>query len=221
MRVNYVRQDGLVPVKLRESRVFVVGCGTTGSWVVHDLMRMGFNNVTVFDHDKVEAHNLPAQLHLPEEGVAKVESLAKMLGRMQLNKPEIMRRKFENGYAFDYLFSCVDEHKERKGIAKIFSETRAKQLIDIRMGAEAASVIFHPPMSEREYLKSLEVETTPDPVCGRRALLTTAHAVVGIALGHWLAAERCKYDKEAKGVRCKERIRIDTRTGMTFEETER
>ena len=39
----------------------LLGCGATGSWVTIMLAKMGVSNVTCWDFDKVEEHNLPNQ----------------------------------------------------------------------------------------------------------------------------------------------------------------
>ena len=41
--------------------IHIIGCGATGSWVALMLAKMGISNITCWDFDKVEEHNLPNQ----------------------------------------------------------------------------------------------------------------------------------------------------------------
>lgn len=237
VRPRYDRVNGLVKPDLLKRKIAVVGCGTTGSWLAHDLLRMGFEDVTVFDFDHVAAHNLPAQLHMPHEGKSKVESFKECVEMLGIPVPKVVQGSIPDKGNFETVFSCVDSHNSRRQIAETI-DGRKTQLIDIRMSWEGACVVFSPPVKKEAYMESLKRDTPDDTACGQRALITTAHAIVGIALGHWIAVERHGFKLRfgghsygpgyynwgwgpAKGVkRMRERIRIDLRTGMTFEEKE-
>ena len=76
--ISYSRQINLfTPEEFNEkTHVNIIGAGATGSWLVLLLAKMGIENITVYDFDKVESHNLPNQFYGPQHvGLPKVEAL--------------------------------------------------------------------------------------------------------------------------------------------------
>ena len=62
------------------SRVHVIGCGAIGSTVAENLVRFGITNITLYDFDKVEAHNIANQMFRSTDiGKLKIEALADQL----------------------------------------------------------------------------------------------------------------------------------------------
>jgi hypothetical protein len=191
--IDYSRQQEFVPPLLRESPVAIVGVGTTGSWLTMMLVRMGFTNITVFDNDVVESHNIPAQWHSPLEiGESKIMSVRKGIRKMgfpTLVSIDNAVNEFTNMLDFGTVFVCTDSVESRRVIAtQVFKDQG--ELVDLRMGLEYGSVLFSPPLSHEGYLKTLEVEMEPEPTCGRRALLTDALALTSNVLAMWLHSKR-------------------------------
>lgn len=59
---DFFRQLGLYnPAEHGIPRITVAGCGGIGSFVVGYLTQMGMSDITVYDNDKIESHNLPNQ----------------------------------------------------------------------------------------------------------------------------------------------------------------
>ncbi len=71
-------------VRLRESRILVLGCGALGSNVAELLVRAGVGRVTLVDNDLLELSNLQRQSVVTEEDVgrAKAEILAEHLRKV-------------------------------------------------------------------------------------------------------------------------------------------
>ena len=62
------------------SRIHIVGCGSVGSTVAENLVRCGVTNLTLWDFDHVEAHNIVNQMFRQKDiGKPKVEALADIL----------------------------------------------------------------------------------------------------------------------------------------------
>ncbi|KKK73235.1 hypothetical protein LCGC14_2895880, partial [marine sediment metagenome] len=76
-QARYSRQMGIVDPGKLDIPIAVVGAGGIGSWTTLALTRMGCNDITVIDFDKVEAHNVGSQIFTEDDiGKTKVEALA-------------------------------------------------------------------------------------------------------------------------------------------------
>ena len=64
MDANYfLRQlDIADPSRFKDKPITVVGAGGIGAATVVALAKTGFENITVYDFDKIEDHNFPNQL---------------------------------------------------------------------------------------------------------------------------------------------------------------
>jgi sulfur carrier protein ThiS adenylyltransferase len=62
--------------KIRSARIGIAGAGGLGSNLALNLVRVGFNKLTIVDHDKIEPANLDRQFFfLDQVGMDKVEAL--------------------------------------------------------------------------------------------------------------------------------------------------
>ena len=109
--------DVFDPYKFGDTPVTVIGAGATGSWLVLQLAKLGISNITVWDFDVVEEHNIPNQLFgLPDVGHHKVIALANHVELETGLKIKIHDKKFEGGRLSGYVFLMVDSMKGRKDI---------------------------------------------------------------------------------------------------------
>ena len=68
------------PEMLGTSRVHIIGCGAVGSTIAENLCRFGVTQMTLWDFDTVEAHNVANQMFRGVDiGKLKVDALAEML----------------------------------------------------------------------------------------------------------------------------------------------
>lgn len=58
---DFSRQIDLFDPRAFTTPVHIIGCGATGSWAALQLAKMGIANVSLYDFDIVEMHNLPNQ----------------------------------------------------------------------------------------------------------------------------------------------------------------
>ncbi len=56
-----VYRSANVMTRLKEASIVVCGAGALGANIVENLGRMGYGNLRVIDHDRIEAHNLSTQ----------------------------------------------------------------------------------------------------------------------------------------------------------------
>ncbi len=111
--------DYFKPENCRE-RLHIIGCGSVGSTLAELLTRFGLTNLTLYDFDVVEPHNLANQMFRQRHiGMRKVDALALMLTEIN---PEISDnvRLIESGYTGQrlsgYVFLCVDNIELRREI---------------------------------------------------------------------------------------------------------
>lgn len=126
-----------------DSRIHIVGCGSVGSTVAENLARSGVTNMTLWDFDKVEPHNLANQMFRQQDiGRPKVEALLDMLKEINPDvadkvelKPEGWNGKLMSGY----VFLCVDSIELRKEIVeKHMDSPYVKAMFDFRTRLEDA-----------------------------------------------------------------------------------
>lgn len=110
--------------KLARLKIGIVGVGSVGSIVAETLARMGMQNVSMIDFDKVEPHNLDRLLGVTLDDIGKEKvipigkSMRKSATADSANFNEVPHSiAAENGYLAaldcDVLFSCVDKPRAR------------------------------------------------------------------------------------------------------------
>jgi proteasome lid subunit RPN8/RPN11 len=119
-----------VNVLLKQLSVAVVGCGGTGSPVVHLLARLGVGRIVVIDGDVVEHSNLNrlhgAMRKDADNAVHKVDVMAREVTRMGLD----VEIQSMNGWvdaphnrdalkSCDIIFGCTDDHAGRLYLNRI------------------------------------------------------------------------------------------------------
>lgn len=125
------------------ARIHIVGCGSVGSTVAENLVRMGCKKLTLWDFDTVEAHNIVNQMFVESDiGSTKVDALRRIL--LDIN-PEIdseLRLKKEGWNEENmsgYIFLCVDNiDLRRKIVEQHMNNSTVKAVFDFRTGLEDA-----------------------------------------------------------------------------------
>ena len=93
--MDYRKQINLIDVEEVNIPINVIGCGALGSWLVLFLLKMGFKNITVYDFDNIEEHNIPNQCFSENQiGMAKVDAMGSLC--KMFNKDAEERIKFVN-----------------------------------------------------------------------------------------------------------------------------
>lgn len=123
--------------------VTMIGCGGIGSPTVLALAKMGCANITAYDDDHVENHNLPNQIYkVGDIGKAKVDSLLASVKEFTGVELKAMYKKIDAvSKLAGVVVSGVDSMEARKEIWKAVKYKPSVDLyVDARMGAEICRV---------------------------------------------------------------------------------
>lgn len=124
-------------------RIHIIGCGSVGSTLAENLVRLGLTNITLWDMDIVCAHNLANQIFRDNDiGVSKVEALAGILTEINpdiKNSIELKPDGWNGEMLSGYVFLCVDSIELRREIVKKhFNNMNIKAVFDFRTLLESA-----------------------------------------------------------------------------------
>ena len=139
---KYHRQLDILDPKLMDVPVVVIGAGATGSFTSLTLAKMGVRNITVYDFDTVEEHNLPNQFYRQYDvGKPKVEALREIIEQFEGIQITAKNEKYRGQRLSGVVITCVDSMDARLNIWKfVKNNPDVKLYIDSRMGAEVMRV---------------------------------------------------------------------------------
>jgi len=190
---DYWRQlDIFSPTKFK-TPITVIGAGATGSYITTLLAKMGCKDITVYDDDEVETHNLPNQIfRLKDVGAKKVHALAEMVLEATGTSINPIPKKFTGGPLKGIVFALTDTMKSRKQIwdKSVKYQLSVDLLIETRMEAEGGRIYAIKPSIPAQveaYEKTLySDEEAEESVCTRRAIAPTVGTIAGIAVSSML-----------------------------------
>ena len=123
---NFQRQLDILPPEALIYPITIIGLGGIGSRVAYDLRKMGFINFVLWDHDRVEEHNLPSQhFNYRDLGLTKAEAIEAQLVASLDTKSHIQvntERFYKNNDPEGIVISAVDNMKTRKDIWETVKE---------------------------------------------------------------------------------------------------
>lgn len=184
---HLTRQADIIPEEVLGEQITIIGAGAIGSWVTLSLAKMGFENLTVFDHDTISIENMNCQFYpFGDIGKPKASMLAQMVRVFTNANISAHDRKYETGTFPGIVISAVDSMAVRKLIWENHKEkspgTRA--IIDPRMGAENALLYVMNPMDESDilsYEKSFySDQDAVQEACTAKATIFTANMLSGL-----------------------------------------
>jgi hypothetical protein len=186
---HLTRQRDIIPSGILGEQITVIGAGAIGSWVTLSLAKMGFENLTVFDHDKVDTVNLNSQFYrFRDVGESKVKALAQMVLDFTGTHIEPIEAKYEKGVFPGIVISAVDSMTVRKTIWESHAGfgIHTKAVIDPRMGAETALLYVMNPMRRKDmndYAKTLyDDQDALQERCTAKATIYTANLLSGLVV---------------------------------------
>lgn len=129
--------DFFKPEMCRE-RIHIIGCGAIGSTVAENLARFGLTKITLYDFDRVEAHNIANQMFTQDDiGKLKVDAVAEYLLKINpemKNDLVLVSKGYTNQRLSGYVFLCVDNIDLRRQIAQsCVGNPFIKGMFDFRM----------------------------------------------------------------------------------------
>ena len=164
------------PNKVKK-RCHIIGCGAIGSSVSELLVRQGVEDITLWDFDKVERHNIVNQMYTEAHvGKYKTEALSEILYDINpaIKNSLKFKEKYTNEVLGGFVFMCTDNIESRQDILKNnMDNMNVEAFFDFRMtlkdGQHYAAV--NKPQKE-SLLKSMDFTheeakaNTPVSACG-------------------------------------------------------
>ncbi len=186
-RMDFWRQLDIVdPGRLGRQPITVIGAGGIGSPTVLTLSKMGAPNITVYDGDSVEAHNLPNQMfRIKDVGKPKVQALSDIVWEYAGFKITPIQQYFTDQPVNGLVISAVDSMEGEHGRSAIWERMRYNATvplyIDARMSAQVLRIHTISPSNPRDirwYEKTLYSNGEEAP-CTERAIIYTVQNIAG------------------------------------------
>ena len=177
------------PKKHKDLSVTVIGAGGIGSPTVLALAKMGIKDITIWDDDMVELHNLSSQFfghsHI---GMSKVESLSEVVKMFSGLTIKTVNKKFtpaDGRQAKGIVISAVDSMEARREIWEGLKLNISVLLyIDSRMGSEVMRVCSLSPFNMtdvRRYEETIDPATpVKKAVCTNKSIIYNVFGIAGI-----------------------------------------
>lgn len=141
---NYLNSMDILTPLSKKVAIHIIGAGATGSFTTLALAKMGFEDITIYDFDVVELHNVDNQLYGPPHvGKAKVDALVLITRALSgINIKGIKATVNENTVFPEgcIVVIAVDSMKARKAIWESVKDLSLPYVVDSRMGAEELQV---------------------------------------------------------------------------------
>lgn len=139
--INLIGEDNFK--KIQNTKILLVGVGGVGSFVYTSLIRSGFLNITVIDHDKVEITNLNRQLvadlstiNKPKVDVAK--KMATLINKdIKIKALEMFLDKDNINILdkdFDFIIDACDSLNTKLELIKFAYQNNIKIISSMGMG---------------------------------------------------------------------------------------
>ncbi len=140
--MNFHRQLDVLDVpRLARTPITVIGAGAVGSFTVLALAKSGAENITVWDDDSIESHNLPNQWYrLTDLGRPKVQALKELVHDMTGVDIKVVQERFQGDGATEVTICAVDSMDVRIQLWRQL-HPRPALFVDGRMGAEVGKVL--------------------------------------------------------------------------------
>ncbi len=191
---RFNRQLDLLDPRQMKFPVTIIGAGATGSFTALSLAKMGVHDLTVYDFDTVEEHNLPNQFYREcDLGKPKVEALRDIIHEFEGITITARNEKYRGQRLRGIVIVAVDSMDTRITIWKFVNgNTDIRLFIDSRMGAEVMRIYSFDPndfYAAREYEKSLYPSSEAVQVrCTAKSIMYTV-----LSLASLLANQVKKY----------------------------
>jgi molybdopterin/thiamine biosynthesis adenylyltransferase len=176
--VDFWRQLDIISPQQLQHPITVIGCGGIGSPTILALAKMGCGDITAYDPDRVEQHNLPNQLfRLEDLGRPKTDALADTISSFTGTKIKAMPEEVTGQKLKGLVVSAVDSMTARKAIWQncLRFNPDTSLYIDGRMSGEVCRIFSINPLDPdhvRFYEQTLysDEEAWEDP-CTSRAVI--------------------------------------------------
>lgn len=190
MSVQTLRHEPIFSsVVFNPRKVDVVGCGALGSRIAMSVAKLGIENISLWDFDKIEEHNVANQLFGNNQvGKFKAATLHEMI-KESTGTECMVQGKCDGDQPFgDIVFMCVDSMKVRKELweKQVKYQPGVSLLVESRMGADSCRVYAIQPCNPQHVERYEQTiygdEEAEVSVCGSSISVgPTAEIVSGLA----------------------------------------
>jgi ThiF family len=183
---RFHRQLDLLDPRRATFPVTVIGAGATGSFTALSLAKMGVRDITVFDYDSVEEHNLPNQFYrMCDIGKPKVYALREIIEEFEGITISARNEKYRGQKLEGIVIVSVDSMDARIHIWTFVKENPGVKLfIDSRMGAEVMRIYSFNPNDPHEcgkYEESLYPSSEAVQVrCTAKSIMYTVLSIASL-----------------------------------------
>lgn len=131
---KYARQLDLITPEELLFPIHIIGCGGIGSWTTLMLAKMGCQNITVYDDDVVEEHNVASQF-FKDTDLGEYKTIALYKNVLEQTGIHIKCQKNEVEESMDngVVILAIDSMEERIRLEQIYKDKNLL-IIDGRMG---------------------------------------------------------------------------------------
>lgn len=181
--MNTSMQSGLFDPKNKRP-VILIGAGSVGSNIADMLARVGIDDITIYDGDDIESHNIPCSRFSQHDLTRyKVNAIAR---RLNFELGVIVKEHTERYTGQGHLRGCVIASVDTMAARKlIWDNVRMNPLVDIFLDTRVAEkffTIFCVRPTNRDdiehYQKYLyDDANTHKQACGRHGIITVASIV--------------------------------------------
>lgn len=172
--------------------IHIIGCGALGSHLAVMLTRLGFEELHLWDMDKVAEHNLTNQAYQHKDiGKKKVVALEKILKEINPRIKVNLNGEYKNANIGGVIFLLVDSIETRQQLVKTWEHNPNIVLVsDARMrlkDGQCYTYTWRNPKEREKLLASMQFtsdeakEATPVAACGTTLSVTpTVWSIVSV-----------------------------------------
>lgn len=186
---KYVRQQDIIPTKILETPITLIGAGAIGGTAGLFLAKTGFKNIRVYDDDSVALHNLPNSMYrVGDIGKKKVMALKEIIRVFEGLDIVALSKKFDKQFMRGAFICAVDSMATRHSIWRTIRRESKKipVYIDARMGAEILRVYAVDPTNAKDVELYESTLCKPEDViplpCTAKATMYCASIAGGIVV---------------------------------------
>jgi molybdopterin/thiamine biosynthesis adenylyltransferase len=186
MKASCTRHQDIIPYQLvKNEPIHIIGAGAIGSWTALSLVKMGFENISVYDFDDVSEVNIGNQIYGPiHVGKSKAEALTHIVKALTgVGISAFSTKITENNAVFSgIVIVAVDNMATRKLVYDTYKKLpTAKCIIDPRMGAENILLYRYSKDNWNNYSATLYSDDSIEHVpCTAKATVYTAGLIAGL-----------------------------------------
>ena len=177
--MNFTHQMEIFNPNDYNTKVVIIGAGSTGSHLAFILSKMGINDMMVIDDDKIEITNIPHQHYrISDIGKFKVDALKEIIKDfsnidIKTDKNRIDENSNINLGINTIFISCVDTLKSRKILLEHLEDSH-NIFIDTRFGSEGYSINIIDLFNDNEvenYMNNLTNQPVKKTPCGEKGII--------------------------------------------------